>query len=111
MATDKRRVAQVVETLQAAGTVSARPMFGEYGLYLDSRMIALICDDSLFLKDTPGARALLAEPETGPPYPGARPHLLGDALLDEPELLVRVAQAIRAEVPEPKPRKPRKPKA
>lgn len=110
MATDKGSVAHVVEALDGAGTVSARPMFGEYGLYLDGKMIALICDDTLFLKDTPGARALLDDPETGPPYPGAKPHLVADALLDEPELLVRVARAIWADVPEPKPKTPRKAK-
>ena len=109
MATDKGTVAHVCEALEGAGAVSARAMFGEYGLYLDGKVIALICDDTLYLKDTPGARALLDEPETGPPYPGAKPYLVGDALLDEPELLVRVAQAIWADVPAPRPRRPGKP--
>ena len=111
MATDKGSVAHIVEAMEGAGVVTARAMFGEYGLYLDGKMIALICDDTLFLKDTPGARALIPDPETGPPYPGAKPYLVADALLDEPELLVRVAKAIWADVPAPKPKKPRKPKA
>ena len=48
------------------GSRAAR-MFGEYGLYLDDRVIALICDDTLFLKNIPEAAALLTRAETPRP--------------------------------------------
>jgi len=105
MATARRLVDQIVEALAPAGEVRARAMFGEYGLYLDDRVIALICDNSLFFKDIPAARALMSAPETGAPYPGAKPHLIGDALLDTPEALCAVARALADALPPPKPRK------
>ncbi len=57
-------------------------------LYLDGKVVALVCDDSLFVKPTSGALALLGDPAMGPPYPGAKPHIAADALLDEPDRLV-----------------------
>ena len=89
------------------GTRAAR-MFGEYGLYLDDRVIALICDDTLFLKNLPEAAALLPGAELGPPYPGARDHLIADPWLDEPEVLAEAARAIARAVPAPKPKAPKR---
>ncbi|GAB4262433.1 MAG: TfoX/Sxy family protein [Pararhodobacter sp.] len=108
MATAKDTVAHILETAAAAGGVRARAMFGEYALYCDDKVVALICDDTLFLKDTPGARALMSDAETAPPCPGAKPHLVADALLDDPERLVAAIRAAWADLPVPKPRKPRK---
>jgi TfoX/Sxy family transcriptional regulator of competence genes len=31
-------------------------MFGEYGVYCDEKFVALICDDTLFVKPTPISR-------------------------------------------------------
>ncbi len=54
-------------------------MFGEYGVYVDGKMIGLICDDQLYVKPTPSGRRH-AEPVTdAPPYTGAKPHLLIEA--------------------------------
>ena len=39
---------------------------------------------------------------------GHRPMVIGDALLDDPNRLARVVAQIAADVPEPKPKKPRK---
>lgn len=107
MATSRDTVARILEALAPAGEVRARAMFGEYGLYLDDRVIALICDNTLFFKDSPAARALIAAPETGAPYPGAKPHLIGDPLLDTPEALCAVARALADALPPPKPRRKR----
>lgn len=88
------------------GSRAAR-MFGEYGLYLNDRVIALICDDTLFLKNIPEAAALLPGAELAPPYPGAKPHLVASPWLDEPEILAEAARAVARAVPIPKPKKPR----
>lgn len=40
----------VVELLQALGAVSAKRMFGGYGLYREGLMFALIADDTLYVK-------------------------------------------------------------
>lgn len=109
MATDPRTVAFIVD--QAGGAdrgVTARPMFGEYGLYLDGKMVALVCDDQLFVKPTPGGRAYAPDAGEGSPYPGAKPHLQIDVdRLDEPEWLAELIHITAGELPAPKPRRPR----
>ncbi len=41
---------KIVEQLNQVAPVSARPMFGGYGLYADGVMFALIADKSLYFK-------------------------------------------------------------
>ena len=108
MATDPATIAFLMD--QTAGRVSARKMFGEYALYCDGKLVALVCDDTLFLKATPGALALVAAPHLAPPYPGARPHLQIEDELDDAEALIRLIMAVAADLPVPVPKKPRKPK-
>jgi len=104
MATRPETIPPILDAIP--GSRAAR-MFGEYGLYLDDRVIALICDDTLFLKNIPEAAALLTGAELGPPYPGAKPHLIADPWLDEPEILAKAAHAVARAVPAPKSRTPK----
>lgn len=59
-----------------AGIVRHRKMFGEYALYCDDKVVALICDDKFFVKPTDAGRAFANHPEEAPPYPGSKPFLL-----------------------------------
>jgi TfoX/Sxy family transcriptional regulator of competence genes len=34
-------------------------MFGEYGLYSSGKMVALVCDDALYVKPTAAGRAFI----------------------------------------------------
>ena len=115
MATDKDRVAYICEQVQGAGAVSARPMFGEYGLYCNGRVVALICGNQLFLKPTPQAMAMLGQTLSpvpmAPAYPGGKPMAVADEVLDDGDLMARVVAVIASEVPEPKPKKPKAEKA
>ncbi len=97
--------------LEAAGPgASTRRMFGEAALYLGPKVVALVCDDRLFLKPTDPGRALLPEAEEAPPYPGAKPHLIvPEDLWEEPGFLPRLVAATADAMPEPKP-KEQKPK-
>ncbi len=52
--------------------VTAKKMFGEYGLYLDGKIFAMVCDDQLFVKSTPEGKDFLGEVQEAPPYPGAK---------------------------------------
>lgn len=108
MASDRKTVAFIVDQLTAAGEVSAKPMFGEYGVYCNGRMVALICDDQLFVKPTPGGRAFAGAIDEAPPYPGAKPCLLVDAdRWDDAEWLAELVRISTAELPMPKPKKPK----
>jgi TfoX/Sxy family transcriptional regulator of competence genes len=95
----------ILDQLSGAGTLSMRKMFGEYALYLDGKVVALICDDVLFVKPTPGALALLENNPMDPPYPGAKPHLRIEAALDDADLMAQVLHVVARELPAPKPKK------
>ena len=102
------------ETLQAivaaAGPgATTKRMFGEAALYLGAKVVALVCDDRLFLKPTDPGRSLLPDAEEAPPYPGAKPHLVvPEEAWEEPGFLPRLVAATADALPEPKPKK-RKP--
>ncbi len=111
MATDADFATFVTEQASGAGEVRVRKMFGEYALYLGDKVVGLLCDDQAFLKPTEGGRALLERVVEAPPFPGAKPYfLLGDEL-DDRELLAALLQRTAAEVPEPKPKRPKRSKA
>ena len=49
-------VANVLEVMAPWASVSARRMFGGYGLYREAQMFAIVIEDTLYLKtDTPAA--------------------------------------------------------
>jgi DNA transformation protein len=50
MASSSEFVEFVLESLQPLRGVSARRMFGGYGIYKDGLMFALVADDQLYLK-------------------------------------------------------------
>jgi TfoX/Sxy family transcriptional regulator of competence genes len=107
MASDLGFVQHVVDQLRGIGPITYRQMFGEYALYMGDKVVALVCDDQLFLKPTGEGRALLASPVEAPPYPGAKPYLLLDEQLDDSELLCALFRATEAVLPLPKPKRGR----
>jgi len=106
MATQQNTVDYLLEQLRGAGSVTARKMFGEYALYRNGKLVALICDDQLYLKPTAAGRALADGCVDCSPYPGAKPHILveGDRWEDE-EWLTRIIEVSAEELPEPAKRK------
>ena len=106
MASDRKTVDFIVEQIAGAGDVSARAMFGEYGVYCDGKMVAIIGDDQLFVRPTSGGRAFAAEAEEAAPYPGAKPHLLIDAeRWDDSDWMSELVRITCSELPLPKPKK------
>lgn len=106
MGTRAETIAHLLDALDAL-PLAARKMFGEYAFYLDGKVVALICDDQLFLKPTAGALAALPDCPTGHPYPSAKLHLLVTDALDDPAPVVAALRAIAADLPAPKPKKPK----
>ena len=110
MGSDRATADFALETMAGAGAVSVRRMFGEFGVYLDGKFVGAICDDTLFLKNTPGGRAAYPEGELAPPHPQANPYLVVAPLLDDPERLCMVARAVWDDLPMPTPKKPKAPR-
>ena len=104
----------ILEQIAGAGEVSARKMFGEYAIYANGKTVALLCDNNLFVKPTPGGRTSGAACEEALPFPGAKPYLLSSSpeeKWDDHKWLTRLIQITASELPPPKPKPIRKRKA
>lgn len=90
-----------------SGRFRTRKMFGEYALYLDDKVVALICDDQVFLKITDeGKKYLGVNYKEGLPYPGSKPYiLLGGDIIENKEAFCELLNITASELPLPKPKK------
>jgi TfoX/Sxy family transcriptional regulator of competence genes len=104
MSTSQGTVDYILEQIAGAGDVVARKMFGEYGLYCDGKIFALVCDDELFFKPTDAARRYIGDYVEKPPFVDApKPYLLIEDI-DDSEWLTGLVRASVAELPAPKPK-------
>jgi TfoX/Sxy family transcriptional regulator of competence genes len=105
MSTTQATVDFICEQSGLAHRISARKMFGEFALYVDSKVVALVCDDTLFVKPTVPGKALLGATDDQPPYSGAKPHFRITEQLDDREQLQRLLLVTAEALPVPKPKK------
>jgi TfoX/Sxy family transcriptional regulator of competence genes len=111
MSSDASFVEYVRAQVSGAEPVSYRKMFGEYALYLDGKVVALVCDNQLFVRPSDEGRAILGRVREESPFPQAKPHFLIDDGLDDPELMQRLFAATARALPLPKPKRPKKSKS
>jgi TfoX/Sxy family transcriptional regulator of competence genes len=104
---DETFVAFIRDQMAGAGSISARKMFGEFAIYCGGTVVALVCDNQLFVKPTVAGKALLRDPSLAPPYPGAKPYFLMDNL-DDGESLSAIIAATARELALLKAKTPRK---
>ncbi len=106
MASHQETVDFILGKIQSGGAVTVRKMFGEYSLYCEGKMIALVADDQLFVKPTAGGKNYLGSFEEAPPYPGAKNWLLiPEEDWDDSMTLSELIRITTAEAPLPKPKK------
>lgn len=106
MASRQSTVDDLLECLSGAGQVTARPMFGEYCVYLDGKPVALVCDNRLYVKPTAAGKELVPDAAEESPYPGAKPHLmLPQDGWEDREALCRLIRATFEALPRHRPRK------
>ena len=70
MASDQNFVDFVLEQIKNAGDITAKKMFGEYGIYSDGKLFGMICDNKLFVKPTSSGREFIGNVIEAPPYEG-----------------------------------------
>ncbi len=106
MATKQSTVDYLTEQMSGAGVIRSRKMFGEYAIYCNDKVVALVCDEMLFVKPTKAGRDIIGSVEETPPYPGAKPYfyISGDYWEDR-DLLSQLIAKTAAELPLPKPKK------
>lgn len=111
MATQDSTADYLATQLSDAGAIRLRKMFGEYALYCNEKVVALICDNRLFVKPTEAGKTFVGQPEEAPPYPGSKPFfLIEEDRWEERTWLTELIRITSAALPPPKPKKPRKKK-
>ncbi|MEP7052373.1 MAG: TfoX/Sxy family protein [Pseudomonadota bacterium] len=78
MGTRSQIVDFILEQMSGVRDVSARKMFGEFAIYSTGKVVALVCDDQLFVKPTEPGKRFIGRVTEGAPYPGAKPCFLVD---------------------------------
>jgi TfoX/Sxy family transcriptional regulator of competence genes len=106
MASNSDFVQYVTDQCSGAGEITAKKMFGDYGIYCDGKIFGLICDDCFYLKPTEAARPLLRTLELRPPYDGAKDYFY-IADVDDRDYLSQLVRVTYRALPEPKPKKKR----
>ena len=105
MASKQSTVEFISDQLQELGNIRFRKMFGEYALYCNDKVVALICDDQLFLKPTEGGKSVISNLELAPPYPGAKDYyLITEDYWDDRDYLVELIRVTADTLPVPKPK-------
>ncbi|HBE01135.1 MAG TPA: competence protein TfoX [Spirochaetia bacterium] len=108
MSSDKDFVEFIVEQIKNAGIITYRKMFGEYAIYSDNKVVALICDNQLFVKPTEGGKSFIGNVKEAPPYPGAKMSFLIEDEIDNQEWISQLIRITAKELPEPKIKNKRK---
>lgn len=111
MSTAQDTIIYLSDQLTGLGNrIRTRKMFGEYALYCDEKVVALICDDQVFVKITDPGKAFLGNNyQEGFPYPGAKPAMLiGGDIIENKEAFAQLISLTAQVLPMAKPKKPRK---
>jgi TfoX/Sxy family transcriptional regulator of competence genes len=105
MASDLDFVQFVVDQIENAGAITCRQMFGGHTLYCEGKVVALICDNQLFVKPTKAGKLFIGNVVEAPPYPGAKPSFLIEEKLEDKDWISNLVRLTEAELPVPKPKK------
>lgn len=97
----------IVSQLQDAGVITYKKLFGEYGLWRQGKFFGTVEDNQFYVKATRAGEALLPDAVPVAPH-GGEPGMYLVEELEDREFLARLVLETCAELPEPKPRKPRK---
>ena len=109
MASEAEFVDFLTGQMKDAGEVYSRKMFGEYTLYCGKKVVALVCNDQLFVKQTvPGREYIertLGSVEEAPAYEGAKPGFLISESFEDSSWIAELISLTADALPEPKPKK------
>ena len=115
MATTQDFALFVTEQMSGAGNISSRKMMGEYVIYMEEKVVALLSDNKLYIKPTEAGKIFIEQFTSAPaiedpPYPGAKLFFLIEEKLDDRDFLTQLLRTSYKELPFPKPKNSRKPK-
>ena len=110
MPNDEEFIRYVCDQVDADCDVTWRHMFGGTTLYMNGKVVALICDNQLFVKPTSSGRDYIGDVVEAPPYEGARNSILVGDEIDDAEWLNGLFVVTEKDLPAPRPKRKRKKK-
>ena len=108
MANDPDFIQYVCDQIDASCDVSYRHMFGGTTLYSKGKVVALICDNQLFVKPTEPGRAFIGDVTEAPAYEGSKDFFLVADEIDDNEWLTELIRRTEEVLPKPRPKKKKK---
>jgi TfoX/Sxy family transcriptional regulator of competence genes len=105
MASDENFVKFIVDQIENAGAVHYKKMFGEYAIYCDNKIVALICDDQLFIKQTESGRTFIGDVIEASPYPGAKLSFVIEDKFEDKDWFSSLIRITADQLPAPQPKK------
>jgi TfoX/Sxy family transcriptional regulator of competence genes len=103
MSSTQKTIDFLSEQISGAGHITARKMFGEYALYCDTKVVAFVCDDELFVKPTDAGRQFIGEVSEKPAYPGSKMYFwISGEQWDDSEWLTQLIKTTADSLPLPK---------
>jgi TfoX/Sxy family transcriptional regulator of competence genes len=105
MASDKSFIEFIADQMGDAGVISHRKMFGEYAIYCDGKVVALVCDNQLFVKPTGGGRSYIGDVVEAAPYTGAKLYFLIEDAFEDREWISELIRITAQELPLPIPKR------
>ena len=105
MASDLEFVEFITDQISDECEISFRKMFGGITLYSKGKVVALICDNQLYVKPTNAGKEYIGEYIEAPAYPGAKPSLLIQDEIDNAEWLSKLIIITEKELLKPKVKK------
>jgi len=83
-------------------------MFGEYVLYCNDKVVALICDNQLFVKPTNAGKLFIGKVIKKPAYTGAKSSFLIEDQIEDRDWISNLISITEKELPTPKPKSKKK---
>ena len=115
MPTSQATIDYILDQLASIPDVRVRTMFGEYALYCNDKVVALVCDDEMFVKITDAGKEFVGDQyQEGFAYPGAKPSMHIDMDMAENrdwlcELITITEEALLTPAPKKKKKPEKKP--
>ena len=108
MANDPDFIQYICDQIDASCDVSYRHMFGGTTLYSKGKVVALICENQLFVKPTDAGRAFIGNVTETPAYDGSKDFFLVEDEIDDNEWLTELIRRTEEVLPKPRPKKKKK---
>lgn len=105
MANDPDFIQYVCDQIDESCDVSYRHMFGGTTLYSKGKVVALICDNQLFVKPTDAGRAYIGDVTEAPAYEGSKHFFLIEDDIEDTDWLTGLVRATEEVLPKPGKRK------